>query len=116
METRRLHAPDEAARRRADLRDLAASLSPEEAERRRRDRVATLAAVVQERALRFGGHHDSRERALVSLFYEGELAESDVRALTEYDHWQFLELLARHADLAPRYTDPFSSAPGPYHT
>jgi hypothetical protein len=97
MDTRRIH-----------VRELADALSPDEIERRIQDRVASLRAVAQDRALGFSGEANPPERALVSLFYQGQFAESDVRALTGYDHWQFLDLLARHSDLAPALIDPFA--------
>jgi hypothetical protein len=51
------------------------------------------------------GRADADERALLSLFGDGVLTESDVLRYANATHWEFLEMVGRHRDVLPSHDD-----------
>lgn len=69
---------------------------------RRMDEIRWL---VEHYALRFAGRPDAQERALLTLYGDGSLTESDVLRFAGITHWDFLEMVGRHRDVLPSHDE-----------
>jgi hypothetical protein len=69
--------------------------------------------LVGQRARCYAGRVDADERALLSLYGDGELTESDVRRYANATRWEFLEMVGRQRDVLPSHDDFYAALDAP---